>query len=165
MKIRKLRIGLRRALALAASAALVWPGMAPAQSQVFGACAGIVRPISSLSFDNEQHRAWYLRFWTGDCGGVHGFCLAGSPNWDATVAYVAAHAQPSQRDALIAETCRLGETAGFEWARDRRVHRITIHDLLGLGEMLRRSHDMKAAVDQASQKVAILMEPRRLPSP
>jgi hypothetical protein len=150
---------------VAASAALAWPMLGRAQIQVFGPCAQVDRPIASLSFDNAQHRAWYLRFWTGSCAGVRGFCLSGSPNWNATVAYVTAHAQPAEREALVVKTCRLGEKIGFEWARDRKVHRITIHDLADLGELLRRSHDMDVAVDRASQKVAVLMDAKRASSP
>ena len=118
---------------------LIWPLAAVAQPQGSPPCAGVTTPVSAIRFDNGEHRAWYLRFWTGDCAGTHSFCMPGSPNWLTTVAYVTEHALPAERQALVARTCRLGQQIGLEWSREAHVKRITVSDLREFGAIMKRT--------------------------
>ncbi|HEY1750158.1 MAG TPA: hypothetical protein VGG29_02785 [Caulobacteraceae bacterium] len=131
-------------------------------SQVYQACSGVATPMGALRFDNAEHRAWYVRFWTGDCAGTHSFCLPGSPDWMTTVTYVAQHAAPAQRAALINRTCRLGQVIGMEWARDSHIKRISLKDLRAFSDILRRTPDVNTALNDIAAKVAALLARPRL---
>jgi len=145
-----------RTLAIAATFAALAPLTAMAQPPQVS-CAGLVTPLGALKFDSDEHKAWYVRFWTGDCSGTHSFCMPGSPNWMTSVAYVVAHAKPAQRNDLVARTCRLGQRVGFEWARAPKLKRIGVGDLRGFGDLMRKSPDLSLALDQINARVAVLL--------
>jgi hypothetical protein len=84
---------------------------------------------------------WYRRFWTGDCGGLHG-CLGGSPNWNQVVGQLVARSAPAERPQVLAKACRLGPLIGLEWTKPSRVRRIDTHDLRGFKSALDGARDV-----------------------
>jgi hypothetical protein len=141
----------------------IWPVAALAQApQIYQVCSGVATPVGVLRFDNPEHRAWYVRFWTGDCGGTHSFCMPGSPDWMTTVSYVAQHAPAPERAALVNRTCRLGEVIGLEWARDPHIKRISLKDLRAFSDILKGASDINTALNQINAKVAALLARPRL---
>lgn len=138
-----------------------WPMAALAQPTVFQQCASVATPMTAIRFDDDQHRAWYLRFWTGSCAGTHSFCIPGSPNWMTTVSYVTEHAPPPERAALVTRTCRLGQEIGLEWSRSPRIKRISANDLRLFSDILRHTPDLNAALNQIGAKVAALIAGKR----
>jgi hypothetical protein len=110
--------------------------IAPAQAQTpaIGApCASAVG--ASTTFDDETHRRWYKRFWTGDCSGLW-FCQSGAPNWNAGAKDFIARAEADKRAALTQRFCEVGHLIGREWARDNGVRKIDTNELSGFYDML-----------------------------
>jgi hypothetical protein len=139
--------------ALAAAILLAGP---PAHAQTY------VRPdcrplIAADPLDETSLTArWYRRFWTGDCGDLHG-CLGGSPNWNQIVGQLVARSPAPDRPKVLAKACRLGPLIGLEWTKPGRIRRIDTHDLRGFKSALDRSRDVLqglAAVEaQARAKI------------
>lgn len=123
------------ALLLAASPAV-------AQDYVRADCRG---QIAAARLPDALTANWYRRFWTGDCGPLHG-CMAGSPNWNEVVGKLAAKAPPAQRAAVTARACKLGALIGGEWVRPKKVRRIDTGDLKGFDRTLERSGDVPAGL-------------------
>ena len=53
-------------------------------------CAAVL--TAPPAFDDDTHRRWYRRFWTGSCEGVSGMCMSGSPNWNEMLSNLTAAA-------------------------------------------------------------------------
>lgn len=93
--------------------------------------------IATLKFDDQRHRAWYRRFWSGQCDGLAPFtCFVGDPNWNDVVRRLALEAPPADRPRMVVELCAMGQLLGFEWARDNAIRRVSTHDLEGLTHLL-----------------------------
>jgi len=85
-------------------------------------CLPHIRPTSELRFDDDMHRHWWRRFWTGSCTGLPMFqCFPGRPSWNDAITKLLAKVANEERPALLAQACALGETIGFEWAKDNSI--------------------------------------------
>ena len=122
---------------LAAVAGAVCMPHQGAQAQEAAQCAPHL--TGGVSFDDNQHKSWYRRFWTGSCAGVSGWCMSGSPNWNETLGKVSAAAAPQDRASALQKACVVGRLVGREWARDNGVRRIDTGDVQGYGEDLRKA--------------------------
>lgn len=139
------------ATALLTALALGVAGAAQAQDYVRADCRAQLDP-AALRFDTALHQRWYRRFWTGDCDHLP-MCFPGSPNWNDIVGKLLARGGPSERAALLPKACRLGQTIGLEWARDKKVRRIDTGDLHKFKSQLEASGDALRGVDKVEASV------------
>jgi hypothetical protein len=95
---------------------------------------------------------WYKRFWTGDCGDLHG-CMGGAPNWNEAVGELVSRGAPAERPAILVRACRLGVTIGQEWTRPRSVRRIDTGDLRRFNATLGQTADVLTALGRVEVEV------------
>lgn len=133
-----------RAVVLTAS--LVVAGGAQAQSFVRPDCQTILGP-STVRYDTPEHARWYQRFWTGHCDHL-AFCVPGSPNWNDIVGKLLVRGGPSERAAMLPKACRLGQTIGLEWSREKTVRKIDTSDLRAFNATLESTSDTLKGLDK-----------------
>ena len=133
-------------MALLAALALGLASAAQAQDYVRADCRALVNP-AALRFDTPEHVRWYRRFWTGDCDHLP-FCFPGSPNWNDIVGKLLTRGGPAEQAALLPKACRLGQTIGLEWSRDKKIRRIDTGDLRTFKGQLEASGDALRGVEQ-----------------
>ena len=121
------------------AAVLGLAGAAQAQDYVRADCRGLLGSTSPR-FDTPEHARWYKRFWTGECDHLS-FCFAGSPNWNDIVGKLMLRGGPAEQAVLLPKACRLGQTIGLEWSRDKKIRRIDTGDLHRFKGMLESSGD------------------------
>ena len=131
---------------LAAAIGFATAAQAQAQDYVRADCRSQVNPVA-LRFDTPEHARWYKRFWTGDCDHLP-FCFPGSPNWNDIVGKLVTRGGPSEQAVLLPKVCRLGQTIGLEWSRDKKIRRIDTGDLHRFKGMLESSGDALRGVEQ-----------------
>jgi hypothetical protein len=141
--------------ALLAALAFGVANVAQAQDYVRADCRGLVNP-ATLHFDTPEHVRWYKRFWTGDCDHLP-FCFPGSPNWNDIVGKLLTRGGPAEQAALLPRACRLGQTMGLEWSRDKKVRRIDTGDLRAFKGQLEASGDALLGVEQVEASVKAKM--------
>jgi len=124
---------------------------AQADDFIAAACRPTV-PLASVQFENPVQARWYRRFWTGDCNHLSG-CFSGSPNWNAILDKLLARGGPNERAALVQKACRLGQTVGLEWTREKAVRRISTRDLRDLYGVLEQSDDPLRGLDRVDAMV------------
>lgn len=139
------------ATALLTALTLGLAGGAQAQDYVRVDCRSQLDP-AALRFDTALHQRWYRRFWTGECDHLP-MCFPGSPNWNDIVGKLLTRGGPSERAALLPKACRLGQTIGLEWARDKKVRRIDTGDLHVFKSQLEASGDALRGVDKVEASV------------
>lgn len=139
----------RTSRAAALAAGLLVSGAAQAQSFVRPDCQPVIGPPPGR-YDTAEHVRWYQRFWTGQCDHL-AFCIPGSPNWNEIVGKLLVKGGAGERAALLPKTCRLGQTIGLEWSREKAVRRITTADLRVFSSMLEASKDTLKGVDTVEQ--------------
>ncbi len=139
------------ATALLTALSLGLAGGAQAQDYVRADCRSQLDP-AALRFDTALHQRWYRRFWTGECDHLP-MCFPGSPNWNDIVGKLLTRGGPSERAALLPKACRLGQTIGLEWARDKKVRRIDTGDLHVFKSQLEASGDALRGVDKVEASV------------
>ena len=135
-----------RRIALFAALAFGLANAAQAQDYVRTDCRGQTSPAAQR-FDSPEHARWYKRFWTGDCDHLP-LCFPGSPNWNDIVGKLVTRGGPSEQAALLPKACRLGQTIGLEWSRDKKVRRIDTADLRVFKGELEKSGDALRGVEQ-----------------
>ncbi len=135
-----------RKVALLAALTLGLASTVQAQDYVRADCRGLVNP-TALRFDTPEHVRWYKRFWTGDCDHLP-FCFPGSPNWNDIVGKLVTRGGPVEQAALLPKACRLGQTIGLEWSRDKKIRRIDTGDLRTFKGQLEASGDALRGVEQ-----------------
>ncbi|PJF39992.1 MAG: hypothetical protein D6737_14130 [Chloroflexi bacterium] len=115
------------------------PGNIPGASRVDATgCPGELDPFFGLSFDDETHRRWYRRFWTGSCAGLLFRCLPGDPKWFDVTEEVVAGVPIEQQGLLRQRMWALGVMVGFDWARDNDIGHISTSNLREWGNLLER---------------------------
>lgn len=139
------------ATALLTALTLGLAGGAQAQDYVRADCRSQLDP-AALRFDTALHQRWYRRFWTGDCDHLP-MCFPGSPNWNDIVGKLLARGGPSEYAVLLPKACRLGQTIGLEWARDKKIRRIDTGDLHVFKSQLEASGDALRGVDKVEASV------------
>jgi len=122
-----------------------------AQDYVRADCRPQLDPTASR-FETSLHQRWYRRFWTGDCDNLP-MCFPGSPNWNTIVGKLLIRGGPSEQAALLPKACRLGQTIGMEWARDKKVRRIDTADLHVFKGQLEASGDALRGVEKVEALV------------
>lgn len=138
---------LRRTVLLAALAVgLTGAAQAQAQDYVRPDCRGLLS-ASAVRFDTPEHVRWYKRFWTGECDHLP-MCLPGSPNWNDIVGKLLTRGGPGEQAVLLPKACRLGQTIGLEWSRNKKIRRIDTADLRVFKAQLEASGDALRGVDQ-----------------
>jgi hypothetical protein len=128
----------RLSLFLAAAILLAAPA-AQAQSYVRADCKPLI--AADKLGETSLTARWYRRFWTGDCGDLHG-CLGGAPNWNEIVGQLVARSPAPERPKVLAKACRLGPLIGLEWTKPSRVRRIDTHGLRGFKSTLEGARDV-----------------------
>ncbi len=112
-------------------------------------CRDQVKGFSNIAFDDERHRGWYYRFWSGDCGKVPFpewfVCQSKKNTWNDIAQKTLSRATPENNKAVRVSICKLGEFIGLEWARDNNIRCIHTRDLAPLGDIL---DDPSVAVEQ-----------------
>jgi hypothetical protein len=136
----------RASRALIVALTLGLTGAAQAQDYVRADCHAQLNS-ASLRFDTQLHQRWYRRFWTGDCDHLP-FCLPGSPNWNDIVGKLLTRGGAAEQAALLPKACRLGQTIGLEWARDKKIRRIDTGDLHAFKHQLEASGDALRGVER-----------------
>ncbi len=126
------------------------PATAAAQSYVRADCRALVAKPAAR-FDDGQHRAWYHRFWNGDCGDL-AFCSPGSPNWNEAVQLIHDRAPPARRAALTAKACKLGRLIGMEWSRDNSIRKIDTGELSSFYDAFDQSQDEERALADVERR-------------
>ncbi|MDB5423625.1 MAG: hypothetical protein JWQ29_1041 [Phenylobacterium sp.] len=126
-------------------------GPARAEDFIAPACRPTV-PLASVQFETPLQARWYRRFWSGDCNHLSG-CFSGSPNWNAILDKLLARGGAAERPALLPEACRLGQTVGLEWTREKTVRRISTNDLRDLYRVLEGSGDPLRGVERVDAMV------------
>lgn len=131
---------------------------APTRAQESPLCAAFLPATAQLKFEDEKHRKFYRRFWTGDCTGLSildgAFCLSGDPNWNKGLTEVVKkHALPEGGD-MVARLCRLGRSIGHEWARENHIRSICTNDLEAWMPELGRAADLAAYLPTLEKRVA-----------
>lgn len=131
---------------------------APASAQEFvrGDCLNVVSPTRALRFENDIHARWYKRFWTGTCQDLN-LCFPGSPNWNEIVTKLVVKGGPSQKAMLLPKACKLGQLIGMEWARDRRIKRISTQDLKRFSIILDDAGDPMRGLDAVEARARALI--------
>jgi len=138
----------------------VMAGSASAQEFVRGDCLNVVQPTRSLRFENDEHARWYKRFWTGNCQDLS-LCFPGSPNWNDIVTKLINKGGASEKPALLPKACKLGQMIGMEWARDRKIKRISTQDLKRFSNILDDAGDPLKGVEAVEVKArALLAKPQ-----
>jgi hypothetical protein len=133
-------------MALLAALAFGLSGAAQAQDYVRPDCRGLVNS-TALRFDTPEHVRWYKRFWTGECDHLP-MCFSGSPNWNDIVGKLLTKGGPSEQAALLPKACRLGQTIGLEWSRNKKIRRIDTGDLRVFKAQLELSGDALRGVEE-----------------
>lgn len=104
-------------------------------TDAFG-CPTQYDPSANLGFRDENHRRWYVRFWTGDCGELGFPCFSGHPSWlhsvDNMIDKLPAAEQGPERQRLWA----LGRMIGYEWSQNVLSARINTGHLQDWGGSL-----------------------------
>ncbi|MBU4435084.1 MAG: hypothetical protein KKC14_11780 [Alphaproteobacteria bacterium] len=135
---------------------LLLAGEAQAEDFVRDDCRGAVQATQSLRFETPLHARWYKRFWTGACEDLS-FCFPGSPNWNEVVGKLLTRGGPAERTVLLPKACRLGQTIGLEWARDRRIKRIQTNDLRTFNAMLEESDDALRGIERVESRTHTML--------
>ncbi|MBO9576640.1 MAG: hypothetical protein J7494_12965 [Sphingobium sp.] len=139
----------RKALLIALTLGMA--GAAQAQDYVRADCRAMLES-SAPRFETALHQRWYRRFWTGDCDHLP-MCFPGAPNWNDIVGKLLVRGGPSEQAALLPKACRLGQTIGLEWARDKKVRRIDTGDLHVFKKQLEASGDALRGVEKVEASV------------
>jgi len=92
-------------------------------------CASSYDFMAGLAFDDDSHRRWYRRFWTGNCAGVGPLCVDGeagaesafSGYWLDLAKRYCSDVSDCERARRQVRLWRLGRSVGYEWARDNGV--------------------------------------------
>ena len=140
-----------RKTALLAALAFGVTGAAQAQDYVRADCRGPLAP-ATLRFDTPEHVRWYKRFWTGDCDHLP-MCLPGSPNWNDIVGKLLTRGGPAEQAVLLPKACRLGQTIGLEWSRNKKIRRIDTGDLRVFKGQLEASGDALLGIEGVENSV------------
>ncbi|MDG2530615.1 hypothetical protein [Caulobacter endophyticus] len=135
-------------------------GSASAQEFVRGDCLNVVQPTRALRFEDDTHARWYKRFWTGNCQDLS-LCFPGSPNWNDIVTKLLVKGGSAEKPTLLPKACKLGQLIGMEWARDRRIKRISTQDLKRFSGILDDAGDPLKGVEAVEVKArALLAKPK-----
>jgi hypothetical protein len=138
-------------------------------------CPTEIDPFADLEFDDKLHRAWYRRFWTGDCKDVkdesfwEGFkCKGGkrgstSPReqfWYDTVDRCLQKLAPAERGPTRFRLWELGRLVGHEWARANNIRKIDSNDMKDWGKTLieAKAEELHPIIEDIFEKAVSQLE-------
>lgn len=128
-------------------------------------CPTAVDPFVELKFDDETHRGWYIRFWTGACDRIPidsertrcWFAKIRYPEyWFETVDIVVGKVPATERPVIQFDLWGLGRLIGHEWARANAVRLIKNPDLVKWEKRL-----LNAAPENVSKEIRELFAAAR----
>lgn len=115
-------------------------------------CPTKIDPFAGLAFDDSDHREWYERYWTGDCGGLSFWqgirCTKGDDYWFRSIKVALAKVPSKDRGRLRLELWSLGRLVGHEWAKKNSVRKIHTPDINAWGDELKAAEDIPEAIRQ-----------------
>ena len=114
-------------------------------------------PHADLVWEWPNHRAWFTRFWSGDCAAQLEGCrewvpFAGAPHWQAITARTLDRAAPADRPRLRCRLFDLGRRIGHEWSRESQVRTVDTARL-GIWSKELNAADGSAQIDQAIDRL------------
>jgi hypothetical protein len=131
---------------------------AQAQEFVRPECAGVVQASTQLKFDSVEHANWYRRFWTGNCKSLPALqCMPGSPHWNDIVTKLVKKGRPDQASFITQAACRMGQTIGHEWSREKAIRRISTADLKTYLTTLDAAPDVPTGLSRVELRVKTAM--------
>jgi hypothetical protein len=91
-----------------------------------GATAVPAQQVSQdgIAFDDAKHRGWYVRFWTGSCKELRVICMSGAPYWGEIMQRLLVNVPADRQERLRTRLILLGQSIGYEWAKENNVRRI-----------------------------------------
>ncbi len=153
-------------------------GMTPLRKIVSGlfglvlsvACASAVpaQQVSQdgIAFDDAKHRGWYVRFWTGSCKDLKVVCMSGAPYWGEIVQRLLAGVPAERKEQLRTRLILLGQSIGYEWAKENAVRRINNEHIKSWSADLKQNrHDPEVAVARIEQQSRALLGGTGQPRP
>ena len=108
---------------------------------------------AELSFDHNDHKQWYERFWEGDCEGlsfVQSFvCVRDDNHWYRIIHDILPRVSPvTLQPEVRFNLWQLGRVVGHEWARDNNTRLIDTNDVQRWYEELRTSTNIAQTVEE-----------------
>ena len=114
---------------------------------------------AELRFDDESHRRWYRRFWTGNCKGLPIFqCWPGDPNWNGLIERLTDSVPAVDQVHLKSCLWELGRLMGHEWSRDNDSRRINTNDVSRWNDILEETADVEKAIAEIFTAVHTKLE-------
>ncbi len=146
---------MRRRPTIAALLGLVLLGFGPAAAKAETVMLLAVGcEVGGHSFDDELHRLWYDRFWTGSCSGLwFEGCFPGEA-WPDLVEDLGQKHGRQQVQGLVPRFCALGRSIGHEWARDNDLRLISTDELERWYANLRQAQDLEATLQHYEDLVS-----------
>jgi len=134
------------------------------------ACATVVPAQQvtrdGIAFDDAKHRGWYVRFWTGSCKELKVICLSGAPYWSEIMQRLLANVPADRQERLRTRLVLLGQSIGYEWAKENAIRRIDNgHIKSWSADLKRNAHDPEPAVSRIEQQSRALLGGTGQPQP
>lgn len=102
-----------------------------------------------IAFDDAKHRGWYVRFWTGSCRELKVICLSGAPYWGEIMQRLLASVPADRQERLRTRLILLGQSIGYEWAKENSIRRINNdHIKSWSADLKRNARDPEPAVSR-----------------
>jgi len=119
-----------------------------------------------IAFDDAKHRGWYVRFWTGSCKELKVICLSGAPYWGEIMQRLLDNVPAAQQERLRTRLVLLGQSIGYEWAKENNVRRINNdHIKSWSADLKQNAHDPEPAVSRIEQHSRALLGGTGQPRP
>ncbi len=111
-----------------------------------------------IRFDDAKHRGWYIRFWTGSCKELQVICMSGAPYWSEIMQRLLAHVPADRQEKLRTRLIMLGQSIGYEWAKENNIRRINNEHIKSWSADLKANvQDPEPAVTRIEQQARALL--------
>lgn len=119
-----------------------------------------------IAFDDAKHRGWYVRFWTGSCKDLRVICMSGAPYWGEIMQRLLVNVPADRQEKLRTRLVLLGQSIGYEWAKENNVRRINNDHIKSWSADLRQNaHDPEPAVSRIERQSRTLLGGTGSPRP
>jgi hypothetical protein len=135
---------------------------------VLGATAVPAQQVSQdgIAFDDAKHRGWYVRFWTGSCKELRVICMSGAPYWGEIMQRLLVNVPADRQERLRTRLILLGQSIGYEWAKENNVRRINNdHIKTWSADLKQNAADPEPAVSRIEQESRTLLGGTGSPRP
>jgi hypothetical protein len=133
-----------------------------------GATAVPAQQVSQdgIAFDDAKHRGWYVRFWTGSCKELRVICMSGAPYWGEIMQRLLVNVPADRQERLRTRLILLGQSIGYEWAKENNVRRINNdHIKTWSADLKQNAADPEPAVSRIEQESRTLLGGTGSPRP